>query len=80
MMITEKAKLNVWSNKEVEMFKKEYFIDYNTVAYASSELAKKENNDCVVKAFMVALNISYVPNNTWYNYGFYILPQCQPKR
>jgi hypothetical protein len=65
MMITEKAKLNVWSNKEVEMLKLDYFIDYNTVAYASSELAKKETNDCVVKAFMVALNISYVQAHTY---------------
>ena len=32
------------------------------------------------KSKLVSLNISYVPNNTWYNYGFYILPQCQPKR
>jgi len=59
MMITEKAKLSVWSNKEVEMFKPEYFVDYNGVAQFSSELAKKETNDCVVKAFMVALDLPY---------------------
>ena len=59
MMITEKAKLSMWSNKEVEMFKSEYFVDYNGVAQFSSELAKKETNDCVVKAFMVALDLPY---------------------
>lgn len=59
MIITEKAKLSVWSNKEVEMFKPEYFRDYNVIAHNSSELAKKETNDCVVKSFMCALDISY---------------------
>jgi len=58
MMITERAKRGNWG-KEIEMFKQEYFVEYNNIAQASSELAKKETNDCVVKAFMIALNISY---------------------
>ena len=59
MMITEKVKVNVWSNKEREQLKEEFFVDSNKLAAASSELAKKEKNDCVVRAFMCALNISY---------------------
>jgi len=58
-MITEKVKVNVWSNKEREQLKEEFFVDSNKLAAASSELAKKEKNDCVVRAFMCALNISY---------------------
>ena len=65
MMITEKVRVGFLGSKEREQLKEEYFVDYNTVAYASSELAKKENNDCVVKAFMVALNISYVQAHTY---------------
>ena len=58
-MITEKVRVSVWSNKEREQLKEEFFVDSNKLSNASSELAKKETNDCVVKAFMIALNISY---------------------
>lgn len=60
-MITEKVKVSVWSNKEREQLKKEYFQDYNTIAQqrCNSDLAKNENNDCVVKSFMMALDLSY---------------------
>ena len=59
MMITEKVRFQFWSNKEREQLKAEYFVDSNELAEASSELAKKETNDCVVRAFMCALNVSY---------------------
>jgi hypothetical protein len=61
MMITEKVKANVWSNKEIERFKAEHFQDYNAVARERSAtgLAQRENNDCVVKSFMMALDLSY---------------------
>ena len=65
MMITEKVRFNVWSNKEREQLKAEFFVDSNNLANASSELAKKENNDCVVRAFMCALNLSYDQAHAW---------------
>ena len=40
-MITEKVKINVWSNKEREQLKAEYFIDSNAIAQNQSELAKR---------------------------------------
>jgi hypothetical protein len=58
-MITEKVKVNVWSNKEREQLKAEYFVNSNAIAQNQSELAKRETNDCVVRAFMCALDISY---------------------
>ncbi len=58
MMITEKVRVSVWSNKEREQLKEEFFVDSNKLSNASSELAKKETNDCVVRAFMCALNLS----------------------
>jgi hypothetical protein len=58
-MITEKVRFQFWSNKEREQLKEEFFVDSNKLAEASSELAKKETNDCVVRAFMCALNMSY---------------------
>ena len=64
MMITEKRKLNVWS-KEVEAIKPEYFVDSIKIANESSELAKKEDNDCVVRAFMCALDLPYNQAHAW---------------
>ena len=65
MMITEKVRFNVWSNKEREQLKAEFFVDSNNLANASSELAKKENNDCVVRAFMCALDLPYEQAHAW---------------
>ena len=64
-MITEKVKVSVWSNKEREQLKEEFFVNSGILANASSELSKKENNDCVVRAFMCALNISYDQAHAW---------------
>lgn len=58
-MITEKVKVSVWSNKEREQLKEEFFVNSGGLANESSDLARKETNDCVVRAFMCALNISY---------------------
>jgi len=65
MMITEKVRVSVWSNKEREQLKEEFFVDSNKLSNASSELAKKETNDCVVRAFMCALNLSYDQAHAW---------------
>ena len=58
-MITEKVKFSVWSNKEREQLKDEFFVNSNKIAEEQSELAKRENNDCVVRAFMCALDLNY---------------------
>lgn len=65
MMITEKVRVNVWSNKEREQLKEEYFVNSEKLANASSELSLKETNDCVVRAFMCALNLSYDQAHAW---------------
>ena len=65
MMITEKVRVSVWNNKEREQLKEEFFVDSNKLSNASSELAKKETNDCVVRAFMCALNLSYDQAHAW---------------
>ena len=63
-MITEKIKPNLWS-KTIEVIKPEFFVDTIKLANEQSELAKKEDNDCVVRAFMAALDISYEQAHTW---------------
>ncbi len=49
-MITEKVRVGLF-REEREMIKEEFFVDSVKLAAASSELAKKETNDCVVRAF-----------------------------
>jgi len=65
MMITEKVKFSVWSNKEREQLKTEYFVDSNAIAQNQSAMAKLETNDCVVRAFMCALDLSYDQAHAW---------------
>ena len=55
-MITEK--INHWG-KEIEIIKSSLFVDTMKLSRRQSELAKKEDRDCVVRAFMGALDISY---------------------
>ena len=61
-MITEKI-IN-WG-KEIEIIKSSLFVDTMKLSESQSELAKKENNDCVVRAFMGALDISYDQAHAW---------------
>ena len=63
MMITEKARLS--NGKSVEAFKPQYFVNSEQLAIESSELAKKENNDCVVRAFMCVLDLPYEQAHAW---------------
>jgi hypothetical protein len=58
-MITEKIKISLFREVYREQFKQEYFVDSYALAYKQSDLAKRETNDCVVRAFMCALSISY---------------------
>jgi len=62
-MITGKAKLV--SGKEIEALLNEHFVNSNNIALQSSELAKRETNDCVVRAFMCALDLSYDQAHAW---------------
>jgi hypothetical protein len=62
MIITEKR--NRWG-KEIEQIKQEFFINSIKLANQSSELSKNENNDCVVRAFMCALDLSYDQAHAW---------------
>jgi hypothetical protein len=55
-MITEK--INHFG-KQIEVLKKDLFVDVLKLSRSQSKIAKKEDNDCVVRAFMVALDISY---------------------
>ena len=60
-MITEKVKTSLFREIYREQFTADHFQDYNTIAYERSAtgLVKRENNDCVVKAFMCALDCNY---------------------
>jgi hypothetical protein len=62
MQVTEK--INHWG-KEVEILKRGFFVDSIKLANKQSQLAKQENNDCVVRAFMAALDISYEQSHAW---------------
>ena len=61
-MITEK--INHWG-KEIEVIKSALFVDTMKLSRRQSELAKKEDRDCVVRAFMSALDISYDQSHAW---------------
>jgi hypothetical protein len=61
-MITEK--INHWG-KQIEVIKPSLFINTIRMSQKQSEIAKKEDNDCVVRAFMAALDISYDQAHAW---------------
>jgi hypothetical protein len=63
MMITEKVRLT--NGKSVEAFKSQYFVNSDKIARESSELGKNENGDCVVRAFMAALDLPYDQAHAW---------------
>ena len=62
MQVTEK--MNHWG-KEIEVIKSALFVDTMKLSRRQSELAKKEDRDCVVRAFMGALDISYDQAHAW---------------
>jgi len=65
MMITEKVRVGFLGSKEVEQLKAEYFVNTINLSKNESALARKENNDCVVRAFMAALDLSYDKAHAW---------------
>ena len=62
MNVTEK--INHWG-KEIEVIKSALFVDTLKSSRRESQLAKKEDRDCVVRAFMSALDISYDQAHAW---------------
>jgi len=75
MTITQKVSYTGWAGtKVVEEIKPEYFVDSGSLAASQSELAKRENNDCVVRAFMSALDITYDQAHNWVKVNFNRLP------
>ena len=62
-MITEKATLR--NGKQIEVISPEYFMDSEKIARESGELGKKENGDCVVRAFAAALDLPYDQAHAW---------------
>jgi hypothetical protein len=61
-MITEK--INHWG-KEIEVIKPSLFVNSIQMSKRQSEIAKKEDRDCVVRAFMAALDIPYDQAHAW---------------
>jgi hypothetical protein len=61
-MITEK--INHWG-KEIEVIKPSLFVNSIKLSRSQSEIAKKEDRDCVVRAFMAALDIPYDQAHAW---------------
>lgn len=66
-MITEKIQIqtNYFRTKEIEIIKEELYVDTMKMAAAQSNIAKNEYDDCVVRAFMAALDISYDQAHAW---------------
>lgn len=58
--IIETTTVTRWGRTQTtKKIKDELFRDSNVIARQGSVLAKSETNDCVVRAFMVALDLSY---------------------
>ena len=64
--ITQKVCYTGWHGSTTrEELKPEYFVDSGSLAASQSELAKREKNDCVVRAFMSALDLPYERAHGW---------------
>jgi hypothetical protein len=61
-MITEK--INHWG-KEIEVIKPSLFVNSIQMSKRQSEIAKKEDRDCVVRAFAAALDLPYDQAHAW---------------
>ena len=70
-IIETTTKVNYWGEtQKVKKIKDELFCNSNDIARNESELAKSERNDCVVRAFMVALDMSYDKTHKWVKDNF----------
>jgi len=61
VVVTKEIKSNYTGQvlRKLKVINPELCVSTTTIAYNQSELAKRESNDCVVRAFMAALDISY---------------------
>jgi len=62
MQITEKI---LWRGKEVEILRPGLYVDTIDLVCKQSWLARHESNDCVVRSFMIALDLSYEQSHIW---------------
>jgi hypothetical protein len=66
MLIQVTCKSKTWWGEEREMISDNRFVCSSSLAKQQvSKLASKETNDCVVRAFMCALDISYDQAHEW---------------
>jgi len=69
--IIENTTVNYWGQtQDTKKIKDELFCDSNTIAQNGSSLAMSEKNDCVVRAFMVVLDLSYDKTHKWVTDNF----------
>ena len=69
--IIENTTVNYWGQtQDTKKIKDELFCDSNTIAKNGSTLAMSEKNDCVVRAFMVVLDLSYDKTHKWVTDNF----------
>jgi len=59
------VKMILSSGRMVDAISSQYFINSEKLARESGNLGKKEDNDCVVRAFMVALDLPYDKAHAW---------------
>jgi hypothetical protein len=65
-IIDTTTETNIWGDtKVVKKIKDEMFCDTIQLSKSESFLAKGERNDCVVRAFMVTLDVSYDIAHKW---------------
>ena len=59
------SKIQYGYGKTAEAFSKSHFVDTIKMANKQSKIAKTEVDDCVVRAFMAALDLSYEDAHSW---------------
>ena len=59
------VKMILSSGRMVDAISSNYFVNSSKLANQSSKLSQNENNDCVVRAFMCALDLSYDQAHAW---------------
>lgn len=67
-VVVKKEIISGFSNRVLRVEKRinpELCVNSSELAYNYSELAKRETNDCVVRAFMSALDLTYDQSHAW---------------
>lgn len=69
--IIETTTVTRWGQTQTtKKIKDEFFRDSNVIASKESKLAASEHNDCVVRAFMIVLGLSYDKTHKWVKDNF----------